>query len=129
MVLVSSVTAPFRANSRPRKVAWFPAEMEVRASTSPTNSVPLLKVAELPTCHTMLHGLAPFTRRTRLLTSVMSVVPTWNTNMASGSPCASRVRVPVRPNVPPVYTPGSRGVGLASSTAWLVAGVRPAASL
>lgn len=36
---------------------------------------------------------------TRLAEAVVSPEPTWKTQTALGLPCASRVRVPVRPSV------------------------------
>jgi hypothetical protein len=65
-----------------------------------------------------------------LSVAVFKVVVLWKTNTADGSFCASRVRLPVRPNVPEaeLYTPGVSGVPL-SSVAMVVTGVRPAASL
>jgi hypothetical protein len=53
ITLLSRVTAPFRASSRPWIVAPVSAVIDVRARTSPANCVPVLRVAELPTCQTM----------------------------------------------------------------------------
>jgi hypothetical protein len=75
------------------------AVMEVSARTFPTNWDPVLKVAELPTCHTTLQAVAPFSSRTRLLEAVIRVEPAWKMNSALGLFWASRVKVPVSPRV------------------------------
>jgi len=49
-VLFSSVTAPFRASSRPSTVAPVFALIEVSARTLPLKVVVVPMVAELPTC-------------------------------------------------------------------------------
>lgn len=99
MVFVSKVTAPSLASSRPWNVALVWAVMDVWESTSPTKSVAVPNVAELPTCQTTLHACAPLINLTALLLAVISVEPAWKMNTAFGSPCASSVKVPVRPNV------------------------------
>ena len=50
MVLVSKVTAPFRASVRPSTVAPVVSVIEVNARMFPLNEEPVPSVAELPTC-------------------------------------------------------------------------------
>ena len=50
IVLVSSVTAPLRARTRPSTVAAVVRVMEVSARIEPRNAEPVPSVAELPTC-------------------------------------------------------------------------------
>jgi hypothetical protein len=50
MVLVSKVTAPFRASARPSTVAPVVSVIEVNARMFPRNVEPVPSVAELPTC-------------------------------------------------------------------------------
>ncbi len=77
-------------------VAPVVAVIEVSARMVPTNEVSVPSVAELPTCQYTLHGEAPLTRLTVLLSAaVVRVEPIWNTQTALGSPSASRVSVPV----------------------------------
>ena len=56
MVLVSRVTAPFRASNLPLIDAAVVAVMEVRAMIVPTNTEPVPSVAELPTCQKTLQA-------------------------------------------------------------------------
>jgi hypothetical protein len=93
----SSVTAPVRASTRPSTVVLLPTVAETRASRLPTKLVPAPRVTELPTCQKTLQDAAPLISSTRLPAAVVSVEPAWKTKTASGSPCASRVTVPVRP--------------------------------
>src|SRR5438270_531721 len=57
-VLLSSVTAPLRASSRPITEAPVWAVMEVSAMIVPTNTELVPSVAELPTCQNTLHAWA-----------------------------------------------------------------------
>lgn len=50
MVLVSIVTWPFRANARPSIEAPVKRAMSVNARMFPLKTVPVARVAELPTC-------------------------------------------------------------------------------
>ncbi len=93
--LLSRVTAPLRASVRPITDAPLFTEMLVSASTLPWNAVVVPMVAELPTCQKTLHGEAPLISTTELSDAVVSVEPIMKTNCALGSPCASRVTVPV----------------------------------
>lgn len=97
--MVSRVTAPLRGSNRPLKVALVCAVIDVYARTSATKLVPVLNVAELPTCQTTRQGSAPLSSRTRLFDSAMRVDPARKMNWASLRPCASRVSVPVCPSV------------------------------
>ena len=127
IVFESRVTAPSRASSRPCTSAFVVAVIDARAMIVPTKSVPVPSVAELPTCQNTLHGLAPLISETLLSDAVISVDAAWKMNTALELPCASSVRVPVRPNVPEPYNPANN-VCPPSSTPVEVAPGRPAAS-
>ncbi|SPZ39568.1 Uncharacterised protein [Rhodococcus wratislaviensis] len=75
MVLVSRVTAPLRANTRPFTVVPVCTEIEVNAIMVPTKVVLVPRVAELPTCQNTLHGEAPLMRATVLFDAVINVDP------------------------------------------------------
>ena len=108
MVLLSRVTAPFLARAPALESAPVCIVMLVRAITVPTKAVSVPRVAELPTCQKTLQAWAPPRSATVLLLAVIRVLPAWKTNTASGSPWASRVRVPVRAMaVEAPYTPGT----------------------
>jgi hypothetical protein len=127
MSVVSSVTAPLRASSRPSTSTPVFAVIEVSAMTVPTNVVPVPRVAELPTCQNTLHASAPLISATVLFDPVISVESAWKIHTELGSLFPSRVSVPVRPSVPLLYTPSSK-VCPPSSTPTAVDG-RPAALL
>jgi hypothetical protein len=74
IVLVSIVTAPFRARSLPSTVAPVMRVMLVSAKIFPTNFVVEPSVAELPTCQKTLHGEAPLISTVELL-AVVRVLP------------------------------------------------------
>jgi len=128
MVLLSRVTAPFRASSRPATVAPVLAVIDVRAKMVPTNTEFVPRVAELPTWKKMLHGSAPLMSTMRLADAVIRVLADWKMNTALGLPCASSVSVPVRESVVPVYTPAT-SVWPPRSAVTVAVGARPAASL
>ena len=92
------MTAPLRARARPVMVVPVVTVIDVRARMLPTKFENVPKVAELPTCQNTLHARAPPMRATRLAVAVVSVDPAWKTKTALGSPCASRVSVPVSPS-------------------------------
>src|SRR5512135_1967854 len=85
-VLVSSVTAPFRARARPPTLAPVFSVMLVRARMLPLNAVPVPSVAELPTCQNALQFEPPLLKVTTELLAVVSVLPIWKTKTALGSP-------------------------------------------
>jgi hypothetical protein len=95
MLLSSSVTAPLRANTRPMMSAPVFIVIEVSARMFPTKLVVVPRVAELPTCQKTLQAFAPLISSTWLADAVVSVLPIWKMKTAFGSPCASRVSVPV----------------------------------
>jgi hypothetical protein len=128
MRLLSSVTAPFRASTRPRTVVPVFTLIEVSARIVPTNVVFVSRVAELPTCQNTLQGFAPLISRTVLFGAVISVDCALKMNTESEDPCPSSVRVPVSPSVSFVYTPANSVVP-PSSVATFVSGVWPAALL
>jgi hypothetical protein len=72
-VLLSSVTAPVCARTRPSTVAPVSRVAEVRARIVPEKLVVVPSVAELPTCQKTLHACAPFSRITLLEEAVMRV--------------------------------------------------------
>lgn len=75
MVLLSRVTAPLRASTRPFTVVPVCTEIEVNAMIVPTKVVLVPRVAELPTCQNTLHGEAPLMRATVLFDAVINVDP------------------------------------------------------
>src|SRR5665648_472453 len=101
MVFACSVTAPLRASTRPSTVAPVSRPMLVSERIVPRKMEPAPSVAELVTCQKTLHDEAPLIRLTRLPDAVMSVEAAVKIKTAFGSPWASSVSVPVRPNVPP----------------------------
>lgn len=97
MVLVSRLTCPLRARTRPETVAPVSTVAEVSAKMVPTNEVPVPSVAELPTCQNTLHAWAPLIRLTVLFEAVINVDPAWKMNTEFGLFCPSNVTVPVSP--------------------------------
>jgi len=86
IVLVSIVTAPFRANAAPVMVAPVFRVMLVSARIVPWKAVVVPRVAELPTCQKTLHARAPPVRTTLLPDPVMRVLPAWKIKTESGLP-------------------------------------------
>ena len=96
--LLLSETVPLRANSRPLISVPEFAVMDVRAMTVPMKWELLPRVAEAPIFQNTLHGFpTPFLKATVLSEAVVRDSPTWKIQTAFGSPCASRVIVPVMP--------------------------------
>jgi hypothetical protein len=95
MVLFCSVTAPLRARARPSITEPVFTVIEVRARMLPLKKEPVPMVAELGTTQNTLQADAPLMRLTTLFEAVISVEGVLKMNTASGSPWASRVRVPV----------------------------------
>jgi hypothetical protein len=56
MVLLSKVTAPFRARTLPWRVAPVVTVMELRAKMFPANELVVPSVAEVPTCQNTLEA-------------------------------------------------------------------------
>jgi hypothetical protein len=75
MVLLSIVTAPFKARARPSMLAPVFSVMEVAAIIVPEKTEFTPRVAELPTCQKMFPGCAPLIRLIMLPTEVMRVDP------------------------------------------------------
>lgn len=125
--LLSSVTAPLRARSRPESVVPVCAVIDVWARMVPSNVVPVPRVAELPTCQKTLQACASLVNATIALDAVMRVLADWKMKTALGSPWASRVTVPVEDRAVPVYTPATNVLPPSSLTA--APGALPAASL
>ena len=75
IVSVSSVTAPFRASTRPSTVTPVVTVMLVKARIVPRNVEPVPSVAELPTCQKTLQDWAPLIRLTVLADAVVSEEP------------------------------------------------------
>jgi hypothetical protein len=59
ILLLSRVTAPFLASTRPATVVPVCTATEVNARMLPANVVWVPRVAELPTCQNTLHAWAP----------------------------------------------------------------------
>ena len=99
MVLLSNVTAPFRAKALPQPmVAPVFKVMLVSARIFPWNEVVVPRVAELPTCQNMFGSVLGLLVRlliktTDELLAVVSVLPIWKTNSEPGMPLS--VSVPV----------------------------------
>lgn len=128
MTLWSRVTAPLRARARPSMVALVRTEIDCSAMIVPLKDVFVSSVAELPTCQKTLHAWAPLMRATVAEGPVIRVSAIWKMKTALGSPCASRVRVPVMPIGPEAkYTPEFR-VWPTRSPAMLASGARLVAS-
>jgi hypothetical protein len=109
IVLSSKVTAPFRAYNPPSELAPVTRVIDVPATMFPTKFVPDPNVAELPTAQKMLHACAPLINAILAFDAVVSEEPIWKTQAAFALPCASRVKVPVRPaDEPYLYTPATR---------------------
>ena len=81
MVLLSNVTAPFRANALPQVIeAPVLSVMLVSATMLPANTVFVPSVAELPTAQYTLLPLAPLISKTAELLAVVNVLPIWKTH-------------------------------------------------
>jgi hypothetical protein len=99
MVLLSKVTAPFRAKALPWSTAPVPSEIDDNAKIFPANTELVPSVAELPICQNTLEAWAPLVRRTVLLVAVVSALAIWKMNWAFVLPPALSVRVPAIPSV------------------------------
>jgi hypothetical protein len=95
IVLVSRVTAPFRARTRPFTVAPVLRVAEVSAKIVPTKLVEVPRVADEPTCQKTLQACTPFSRTMLAEDPVVKVEPAWKMNTASGFPPPFRVMAPV----------------------------------
>ena len=94
-VLVSSVTAPVRANVRPNTRAPVVNVMLTCARMLPMKAVPVPSVAELPTCQKTLQLGALAMNSTRAFDEVVSVLPVLKINTGLGLLDALSVSVPV----------------------------------
>jgi hypothetical protein len=92
MVLVSNVTAPFRAIADPSMMAPVVRVTDVNAMMVPWKEEPVPSVAELPICQKTLQASEALMRFTLLAVAVTRVLAVWKTKTASGSPPASSVR-------------------------------------
>src|SRR5512147_2344372 len=95
MVLVSSVTAPFRAKARPDRLAPVAMVMLVSASTLPANELPAPMVADSPTIQNTLQTPPPLVTTTDELVAVLSPPGIWIIQTAVVSPWASSTSWPV----------------------------------
>lgn len=95
MLLVSSVTAPLRANARPDTPAPVFSVMLVSARILPLNAVVVPIVALDPICQYTLHGEPPLMITTDEPLAVVSALPILKTKTASALPCALSVSAPV----------------------------------
>src|SRR5581483_7191454 len=94
-MLVSIVTAPFRAKTLPDTFAPVVRVMLVSARMFPTKLVPVPSVAELPTCQNTLQSLPPSITWTDELLAFVSARTILKMKSAVGLPRALRVSVPV----------------------------------
>src|SRR3989454_1798077 len=131
MILVSRVTAPVRANSRPSTAAPVVTVMEANARMFPLNTEPVPSVAELPTCQKTLAALAPPLRITWRAEVVVRVDAIWKMKTALASPWASSVRSPeeISSEEVDLYRPGVRVCPPRSPATRIAPTVRPAALL
>ena len=96
-MLLSNVTAPFRASALPFNVAPVLTVIDARAIMFPANVVLVPRVAELPTCQKTFFDWAPPLRITWLLPeAVVSVETIWNIQTPFALPL--RARFPVIPS-------------------------------
>ena len=96
ITLLSRVTAPFWASTRPVTCAPVLRVIEVRARIEPLNSLVVPRVAELPTCQKTWHAWAPFSNTTRLPDAPTKVEPACMMKTEFTSPAPLSVRVPVK---------------------------------
>jgi hypothetical protein len=89
------VTAPLRAYRPVLVVAPVLRVMDVSARMLPAKSVPVPRVAKLPTCQNTLHGCARLISNTFELLAVVRVLPIWIMKTLLGFPWPSRVSCPV----------------------------------
>jgi hypothetical protein len=94
-LLLSSVTAPFRAKTLPLTLALVFRVMLVSATTLPGSEAPVPRVAELPTCQDTPQLEALLMSMTDEPLAVVSVLPILKMKTAFEWPCASRVSIPV----------------------------------
>src|ERR1043166_1624240 len=92
--LESRVTAPVLASARPSNAAPVVRVIEAKARMFPFMTEVVPRVAELPTCQTMLAALAPPLRITWRPAVVVRVDAIWKMKTALASPWASSVRSP-----------------------------------
>lgn len=93
-MLLSNVTAPFRARALPSMTAPVVMVIEVKARMLPLNMELVPKVAELPTCQQTFEAFAPPARITCLPAVVVSEDAIWKMKTALALPWASSVRSP-----------------------------------
>jgi hypothetical protein len=96
-LLESNVTAPFCASALPARLASVVSVMLVSARILPIKSVPVPRVAELPTCQKTLHCWPPLIISTLASLAVIRVLAILNTQTELALPSALRVSVPVSP--------------------------------
>jgi hypothetical protein len=94
IVLVSRVTEPLRASTRPSTVAPVFRLTDASAMIVPMNSVEVPSVAEESTCQNTWHD-GPLMKRTLLPEAVIRVDPALKMKTASGLPWVFSVSVPV----------------------------------
>ena len=94
-VLVSRVTAPLRARTRPSIDAPVVTVIDVSARMLPVNAVPVPSVADEPTCQKTLLAWTPPVRTTEVFEPVMRVLPAWKMNTEPAGPSSVNGTVPV----------------------------------
>ena len=109
IVSVSRVTAATLASARPKMVTLLLTEIDCWARMVPWKVVPVLRVAELPTCQNTLQAWALPMKLIVVPVSVVRVEPAWKMKTALGSPCPFRISWPLTSSEDvALYTPGVR---------------------
>jgi hypothetical protein len=94
-MLLSRVTVAPNAKTPPLDTAWVLSVTEVAARIFPWNTLPVPKVAELPTCQNTLHANPPPVSTTLDPDAVIREDPIWKYHASLAEPVPARVKVPV----------------------------------
>jgi hypothetical protein len=94
-VLSSRVTVAPNAKTPPLDTASVLSVTEAAARIFPWNTLPVPKVAELPTCQNTLHANPPPVSRTLDPDAVVREDPIWKYHASLAEPVPTRVKVPV----------------------------------
>jgi hypothetical protein len=101
MVLVSRVTAPLLARSRPTTLAPVVAVTDCLARMVPWNWAALPRVAELPTSQNTLQADAPPVKVILVPDPMVRVLAAWNTHTDCAVPASVRAPLFDKESVPP----------------------------
>jgi hypothetical protein len=94
-MLLSRVTVAPNAKTPPLDTASVLSVTEVAARIFPWNTLPVPKVAELPTCQNTLHANPPPVSTTLDPDAVIREDPIWKYHASLAEPVPARVKVPV----------------------------------